>query len=595
MKTISKLFAALLVAAWLSAATFAQHAPPAEPWTEKTLELAGRLIVQDGGRLKPLSTLANFTLLGISGKRSYIDAAGERHGAIEFVLDTLYRPENLADVRVFLINDSAVVQALQLELPERKKRDRYSFRELEPGLPRLFSLAHTYDALDPKQRDSVQQEVVLLGERIETFLRLNRHAATALIPPDDDASGEAATLWIAPADAFERLQRGDKPSAARQRVFTALNALGDARGEPALFETRLGELAGVLGSFTAVRAASATAALEGRYYRLDPLSWSLCLFVAAFLTSALTWLRPTWKRVHRFSVALTAAGALALVIAIVLRCMIRGRPPVSTLYETVLFVTAVVALVALALEWIDRKRVASAVAAFAGMVGLFIANGYETLDAKDTMPSLVAVLDTNFWLATHVTAITIGYSAGMLAALLGSVYVLVKAVRPSRATPETYRSLGRMVYGVLCFGLIFSTVGTILGGIWANESWGRFWGWDPKENGALLIVIAQLVILHARMGGYLREFGVAIAAAAAGCVVAFSWWGVNLLGVGLHSYGFTSGIQSALTTYYLLQGGVVLLGAGILLREKRQRPAAKPSTADALPRSEDPGERRQAA
>ena len=310
---------------------------------------------------------------------------------------------------------------------------------------------------------------------------------------------------------------------------------------------------------------------------LGPLGWGVGLYTLAFLAVSLCWLRPRWNWLHRLAVALAAGGTLALIVAIVFRCVIRGRPPVSTLYETVLFVTAVGTSLALGLEWFNRQRVASSVAAFAGMVGLFIANGFETLDAQDTMPSLVAVLDTNFWLATHVTAITIGYSAGMLAALLGSVYVLAKIVQPARMTAEKFHSLGRMVYGVLCFGLIFSTVGTILGGIWANESWGRFWGWDPKENGALLIVISQLVILHARMGGYLREFGVAIAAAAGGCVVAFSWWGVNLLGVGLHSYGFTSGIQAALTTYYAVQGTLVLAGVLTLWRErlaKRANPSA---------------------
>ncbi len=145
----------------------------------------------------------------------------------------------------------------------------------------------------------------------------------------------------------------------------------------------------------------------------------------------------------------------------------------------------------------------------------------------------MAVLDTNFWLATHVTAITVGYSAGMLAAALGEL--LPRRSRPSASAARSasfYAGLGRMVYGVLCFGVIFSTVGTILGGIWANDSWGRFWGWDPKENGALLIVLSQLVILHARMGGYLKEHGVCAAAALGGTVVAFSWFGVNLLGVG---------------------------------------------------------------
>jgi cytochrome c biogenesis factor len=213
-----------------------------------------------------------------------------------------------------------------------------------------------------------------------------------------------------------------------------------------------------------------------------------------------------------------------------------------------------------------------------GAMGMFLANKYELREAAtsgDTMPSLVAVLDTNFWLSTHVTAITIGYSAGLLAALLASVYLVAKLVGFRRADPSFGRSLARMVYGVLCFAVIFSTVGTILGGIWANESWGRFWGWDPKENGALLIVISQLAILHARMSGWLREHGICTAAALGGTVIAFSWWGVNLLGVGLHSYGFTSGVHTALWAYYWTQWSVVALG-GIAWRRAiaRREPVA---------------------
>jgi ABC-type transport system involved in cytochrome c biogenesis permease subunit len=196
-----------------------------------------------------------------------------------------------------------------------------------------------------------------------------------------------------------------------------------------------------------------------------------------------------------------------------------------------------------------------------GALGLFLAMKYELKEAStagDTMPSLVAVLDTNFWLATHVTTITLGYSAGLVAAFLGMRWIVSRILGLRRGDKEHYRALTRMIYGVVCFGLFFSVVGTILGGVWANYSWGRFWGWDPKENGALLICLAEIMILHLRMGGYIRDFGLAVMSVANGTVVAFSWFGVNLLNVGLHTYGFTSGIALALNLYYGLSALIVL-------------------------------------
>jgi ABC-type transport system involved in cytochrome c biogenesis permease subunit len=186
---------------------------------------------------------------------------------------------------------------------------------------------------------------------------------------------------------------------------------------------------------------------------------------------------------------------------------------------------------------------------------------FEVLKGEDTLPQLVAVLDTNFWLATHVTCINIGYTGGLLAAAVAHVHVLGRLVGLKRDDPGFYALLHRTTYGMICFGLFFSVVGTILGGIWANESWGRFWGWDPKENGALLICISQIAILHARLGGLLKPFGVAVCAILAGCVVAFSWWGVNLLGIGLHSYGFTGGLLRGLLTFYGIEAAVLAAAA----------------------------------
>ncbi len=547
-----------------------------ERWTPRALELAGSLPVQEGGRVKPLETFASFTLLRLNGKRSAEDADGRKLTPTAWLLDVLFDPEHAAGTRAFLVQDAEALEAIGVQLDERRKRDRYSYRELEPGLSKLFDLAHQYDALEAAQRSSVQSQIVTLAENVLLFARLSRQEIVALIPPPD-ARTEA---WNTPAE----LRASSKPlSTAQAGALAAFERAFDSTGRAAAFEAALERFHhhAVVGA--RLRGEYDKIPSERAYYRANLLRWSLTAFLLAFASTALLWLAPRRKWLYATAATLCGVGAALLVAVIVWRCILRERPPVSTLYETKLFVTATGVLIALVIEAIGRQRLALSAAVVLGALGLFVAHGYEVLDKRDTMPALVAVLDTNFWLATHVTAITIGYAAGMLAALLASFYLLAKLLGPRRLERQHFAALSRMVYGVLCFGLIFSLVGTLLGGIWANESWGRFWGWDPKENGALLIVISQLVILHARRGGYLREHGVCMAAAFAGTIVAFSWWGVNLLGVGLHSYGFTSGIQAALWSYYGAQWSICGLGAlAWLLERRRERVAhapAEPSTA----------------
>ena len=144
--------------------------------------------------------------------------------------------------------------------------------------------------------------------------------------------------------------------------------------------------------------------------------------------------------------------------------------------------------------------------------------------------------------------------------MLAIIYVL-RGVFTKSLTPELDVSLGRMVYGVICFALFFSFVGTVLGGIWADQSWGRFWGWDPKENGALLIVIWCAIILHARWGGLIRRRGLMVTALFGNVITAFSWFGVNMLGVGLHSYGFMNKAFPWLLAFVVSQFVLMALAA----------------------------------
>jgi ABC-type transport system involved in cytochrome c biogenesis permease subunit len=209
------------------------------------------------------------------------------------------------------------------------------------------------------------------------------------------------------------------------------------------------------------------------------------------------------------------------------------------------------------------------------------------------MEMLRAVLDTNFWLATHVVTITIGYSATFVAGFLAVIFVLLGLFTDRLARPFTGggggggesdggglvqsrepmgKVLGRMVYGTVCFATLFSFVGTILGGIWADQSWGRFWGWDPKENGALIIVLWNAILLHARWGGLVRDRGLMNMAIFGNVVTSFSWFGVNMLGVGLHSYGFMDQAFVWLMAFVATQ--VVLIAASFFLDPKRLTAAA---------------------
>ncbi len=146
----------------------------------------------------------------------------------------------------------------------------------------------------------------------------------------------------------------------------------------------------------------------------------------------------------------------------------------------------------------------------------------------------------------------------MVAAIFSMIYFVMRLFGIAKHKDETSKDISRMAYAFVMAGLFLSLVGTVLGGIWANYSWGRFWGWDPKENGALMIVLMNLIILHARLGGYIREVGFHASNIVLGMIVAFSWFGTNQLGVGLHAYGFTDGVWTWLYRFWALQSAFLV-------------------------------------
>jgi ABC-type transport system involved in cytochrome c biogenesis permease subunit len=296
--------------------------------------------------------------------------------------------------------------------------------------------------------------------------------------------------------------------------------------------------------------------LEYLFNRAQPFLQAMVLYVIVLIFALFSWLK--WpKTLGKTAVILLVCAFLLHTVGLLVRMYLQGRPPVTNLYSSALFVGWGSVLLCLFLERFYKNGIGSVCASTIGFVTLLIAHNLQ-LDG-DSLEMLRAVLDTNVWLATHVVMVTLGYSSVALAGFLGIIYIL-RGLFTTSFNETTASSLGRMIYGVTCFATLFSFVGTILGGIWADQSWGRFWGWDPKENGALLIVLWNAIILHARWGGLVRERGLAVMSVFGNIVVSLSWFGVNMLGVGLHSYGFMDRAFGTLMTFIASQLVVMALG-----------------------------------
>ncbi len=607
-------------------------------WDKSVVSMVQTLPVQDEGRIKPFDTYASFKLLKFNGRRSCTTPDGRKLNPVQWLIDVLFFPEVAQDYAIFNVDSSDVIVALGL-VPHEKKRDRYSYRELQPGVDKLMELAGTYAHMSAKERSTVQSQIVNLAQNLNDYESIagfmqfalkpfalpqcdavgrlfpaaaqaslseilgkasqiheafqqakdkgdsdeaakgdtecltkllsgldtvrKSSTALALIPPSEDDEKE----WLTPGDVvLHAFQLGAKAGAEIQ-MLASLEQMAESRTDPAQFKDHLAAFAKQVEQLASHRGEYSRIPLEVAFYKGQFFSRALMLYVLVFLLVAVSWMVPKSRALYRVSSVVMVLPTLMLVTGITMRCIIRGRPPVTTLYETILFVTAVAVVVSLFIEYMNRQRIALSVAAVLAVIGMFLANKYEAREGLDTMPSMVAVLDTNFWLATHVTTISMGYAAGLLSGAIAHVYIFGRLFGFKKNEPEFYRNITRMVYGVFAFGFFFAFVGTLLGGIWADQSWGRFWGWDPKENGALLICLWQLATLHALGGGYIRDLGLNIAAVACGMVVAFSWWAVNLLGVGLHSYGFSSGTMTSLIVFWSIEGAVIVLGLLVWARQ----------------------------
>ncbi len=579
---------------------------PAPAKSEFDLAAFGRLPTLVNGRTKPLDTVARTTLLVLQGRQRVTAPDGRPVSPGEWLLDMLYKPDLANAFPVFEIVHPDVLTLINLTPEDGAGKKRFTFAQLAPGIPELDRQAKLADAVESAVRSPFQRAVVqlrdglllyeslqntLLAPGVENYLdRLTRLEATMtagqapeaaaaktleelrttfgvlenfghlrLVPPAAGAQTDL-TGWLNPGGALRAsLARGRLDGA----TATYIN-LGVAwrDNQPAAFNRLVHDyrrsLAATIPGF--LRKGDA----EARFNAAQPFYTSMVLYVTAFLLAVVSWLK--WpEALGRAAFWLVALAWVLATAGIATRMWLEGRPPVTNLYSSALFIGWGAVALCLVLELVHRNAIGSVAAGLIGFATLLIAHHLSL--SGDTLEMMRAVLDSNFWLATHVVTVTIGYSATFLAGFLALIY-LGRGLFTRSLDKSTADALAGMVYGIVCFATIFSFVGTVLGGIWADQSWGRFWGWDPKENGALIIVLWNALILHARWGGMVRQRGLMVLAIFGNVVTAWSWFGVNMLGVGLHSYGFMDAAFWWLAAFVGTQLAAILL-AGLPLNRWR--------------------------
>jgi ABC-type transport system involved in cytochrome c biogenesis permease subunit len=299
--------------------------------------------------------------------------------------------------------------------------------------------------------------------------------------------------------------------------------------------------------------------LEVGYNRWSPFRFAWVFMMISFVFMLLS-MGTGWKPFYVGGWSAFTASLIVMAVGFALRVVISGRAPVTNMYESVIYLGLGVSLFGLIFEIIYRKQFVLTAAAAVATVALILADNCPAALDPSLRP-LQPVLRSNFWLVTHVMTITLSYAAFALAMGIGNItlgcFLLGKAYR------DTISGLTRFTYRAVQVGVLLLATGTILGGVWADYSWGRFWGWDPKEVWALIALLGYLAVLHARNAGLVKSFGLAALSVLCFSLVIMAWYGVNfVLGAGLHSYGFGGGGRAYVLTAVLLQA-IFVLAAGI--------------------------------
>ncbi|MHB2016892.1 MAG: cytochrome c biogenesis protein [Candidatus Xenobia bacterium] len=488
--------------------------------------------VQDAGRYKPLDTVARENVDLVTGKEVF-----EGWDPMELMLSWVVKPEWWRTQPIVVVNQKQLKKDLGLN-PDQKY---FSVTELQNN----FKLGQIIQKAAQKARTE---------EKLTDEEKAANDAATQVGTFRSVISGEVFTIIPHPTDptahwlSIGQLMEGDQTDLdgyTADQLQPAMNAFRDTmvaynNGDTTAFRTASDKLATTLASLPKsadIYPSASKMAMEVEYNRLDPFRWSWILFLTAFLI-LLSTAGLANKSTYLVGMIAYATAVGMTIYGFYLRCSIAGRPPVTNMYESIIWVSFGATMFAFVFEMIYKARRFALAASAVGTIGFVLAD-YLPIPGQTISP-LAPVLRNNMWLTIHVLTITLSYAAFFLTWGLGHMSLWNYLKDPSNK--KVIAPTNRYIYKAMQVGVLLVAAGTILGGVWANYSWGRFWGWDPKEVWALIVLLSYLVVLHGRYAGWLHDFGTSVSAIVCFLTVIMAWYGVNfVLGVGLHSYGFGTG------------------------------------------------------
>lgn len=476
------------------------------------------------GRIKPFATLARETVLFLTGsyRRWDLDAT-QIYLTISSLESSVYAP--ILEIRSV---------DLRKKLGFTADKKHYSLADLESSRLQDLAMPLLQKDQDGGKLDENEKKIT------ETFSQMNLFRQLALkehFPTSLDFS------WL---EKKESLANSTVALVARQY----LDLLSQKKfSEAAILSEELAEKTRTQDAPELFRHAFSKLKLEVLFYDLRLF---LLASLLALLSGLLMILDITRKKLGTRSIYFLFALVKApIILGLAIRVYITQFAPITNMYGTMIWVAFGVSLFSLILYSLYKNVVMTGFMFLGSGLILMLTENIPLILSPDMDP-IVAVLRSNFWLSTHVTTITISYAAYTIAMILGNL-VLVQALL-GKLKSEQIQEFFHYAYRMVQLGCFLLTVGIILGGVWADYSWGRFWGWDPKETWALIADLGFLVLLHARYIGWLSQFGFLALLPVSYLLVVMAWYGVNfILAAGLHSYGFSSGGARAVGIFVGIQ------------------------------------------